>query len=100
MGQINAVAFASLVHGWRHRGLEERPASISEATDRDWQTRNIRAVIDAVCRRQESPPTVLVANELLEHSFYDVTADALAAGGIEYHVYPANDPDTIVEFLR
>ena len=100
VGNVDIVAFASVVHGWHHLEAEERPESISRTTDSDWQMRNITAVINSIRSRQESPPKVLVAAELLAYSFYEVTAEALAAAGIEYHLYPANDPHAILEFLR
>ncbi len=100
VASVDLVAFASLVHGWHHREAETRPAGIPSATDSDWQVRNIRAVVDSIHGRQQRPPRVLVASELIAYNFYDVTADALTAAGIDYHTYPANDPHAIVDFLR
>jgi hypothetical protein len=79
VGDVALIVFASLVHGWHHREAERRPESIPEQTDREWQTRNTRQVIDTVCSRQENPPKVLVAVDLMTHGWYEVTADALEA---------------------
>jgi len=100
VGEVDLVVFASLVHGWHHRDAERRPASIPEQTDRQWQTRNIRQVIDTVCNRQHKAPKVLVAADLMTHGWYDVTADALTAAGIQYQTYSAGNPQAIADFLR
>ena len=99
VGEVDLVVFASLVHGRHHRDAERRPESIPEQTDREWQTRNIRQAIDTVCSRQGNPPKVLVAIDLMTHGWYDVTADALEAVGIEYQTYSAGDPHAIADFL-
>lgn len=100
VGHLDLVVFASLVHGWHHRDGERRPGSIPEASDPEWQTRNMRAVIDLVCERQVSPPTVLIAAELLTFGWYRITAEDLAAIGVEYRTYSASDPHAILDFLR
>ena len=100
VGDVDLVAFASLVHGWHHREGETRPMSIPSETDPEWQIRNMREVIDMVCGRQGSPPQVLIAAELLTLSWYAITPDALEAAGVEYQTYPANDPHAILDFLR
>ena len=100
VGHVELIVFASLVHGWHHREAERRPETISETTDGEWQTRNIAEVIEIVRGRQTSAPRVLVAAELMDYSFYEVTAEALAAAGLECRVYPSNDPHAILGFLR
>jgi hypothetical protein len=96
---VDLVVFASLVHGWHHREGEARPGSIPTETDPEWQIRNMKEVIDIVCGRQGRPPQVLIAVELMTCGWYEITADALAAAGVEYQTYPANDPHAIVDFL-
>lgn len=96
---VNLVAFASLVHGWHHDENELRPEAMPDATDDQWQVRNIKQVVDAIRARQSTPPVVLVAIDLLTYRWYDITAEALAAAGIEYHTYSASDPHSILGFL-
>jgi hypothetical protein len=100
VGDVDLVVFASLVHGWHHREGEGRPAGIPLTTDPEWQTRNMREVIDIVCGRQESPPRVLIAVELMAFGWYRITADGLEAAGVEYQTYSASDPHAIVDFVR
>jgi len=100
VGDVDLIVFASLVHGWHHREAEPRPESMPEQTDHDWQTRNIREVIDVVGSRQGRPPKVLVAIDLMTSDCYDVTADALSAAGVEYQTYSASSPHSIVSFLQ
>lgn len=97
---VDAIVFASLVHGWHHREAEGRPEGITEATDAEWQTRNIREVIGIVSQRQSAPPLVLIADGMLTPGWYDSTAEALAAAGIEYLTYRSSDPHSIVAMLR
>jgi len=99
VGAVDLIAFASLVHGWHHQEQEGRPETIPATTDEAWQTRNIREVIDAVCARQQTPPRVLVAVDLLTYPWYDISADTLAAAGIEYQTYSASTPHSILDFL-
>ena len=99
VGDVDLVAFASLVHGWHHREGELRPGSIPTETDPEWQIRNIKEVIDIVCGRQGRPPLVLIAVELMTFGWYTITPDVLAAAGVAYQTYPANDPHTILGFL-
>ena len=98
--ELDGVVFASLVHGWHHREGEERPEGIPETSDDEWHTRNIREVVESIRGRQERAPRVLVAAELMRYDFYQVTAEALTAAGIEWHPYPAGDPHSIVDLLR
>lgn len=100
VGDVDAVVFASLVHGWHHGEGERRPADTPAATDPQWQTRNMRAVVDLVCERQARPPRVLIAVELMTFGWYTITADALAEAGLEYQTYPANNPHAVVALLR
>ena len=99
VGDIDLVVFASLVHGWHHEEAEGRPEGMPEATDREWHTRNLRQVLDLIAARQQTPPRVLVATDLLNYRCYDITPEALAAAGIEYHTYSAGDPPSILRFL-
>lgn len=99
VGHVDLVAFASLVHGWHHEEDERRPHDIPKATDATWQVRNIKQVIDAICARQKTPPAVLVAVDLLSYSWYDISAEALVAAGIEYQTYSASSPHAILSFL-
>ena len=99
VGDVDPIVFASLVHGWHHGEGERRPPEICPTTDPQWQTRNMRAVVDLVTARQESPPLVLIAVELMTYGWYAITADALAEAGLEYRTYPANDPHAIVDML-
>lgn len=96
---VDTVVFASLVHGWHPREAEERPVTVPDETDGDWQVRNIRQFLDTVRGRQRTQPKVLVAVELMGYSFYDVTAEALAVAGIDYQAYPASDPSATVDFV-
>ena len=100
VGDVDLVAFASLVHGWHHREGERRPENIPTETDPEWQIRNMKEVINTVCGRQGSPPEVLIAVELMTCGWYEITADALAAAGVEYQTYSASDPHAILGFLR
>lgn len=97
--RVDAVAFASLVHGWHHREGEECPGGEATATAAQWQTRNIGDVVTRIRRLQVIAPRVLVAEELIRYGFYDVGADALAAAGIEYAIYSASDPCTMLGAL-
>jgi hypothetical protein len=99
-GNIDLLVFASLVHGWHHGEGERRPAGMTPTTDADWQTRNMRAVLDLVCERQEHPPLILVAVELMTYGWYKITAETLAEAGLGYHTYSASDPHAIVDLLR
>jgi len=100
VNSVDLVVFASVVHGWHHEEAERRPKDIPAATDREWQTRNIKQVIDTVAARQQTPPKVLVATDLLDYACYDISADALAAAGIEYQTYSAGDPRSVMGFLQ
>lgn len=100
VGDVDAVVFPSLVHGWHHREGEVRPDGIPRATDGEWQTRNLREAIEIVAARQASRPKVLIAREMLTSGWYDTTAEALAAAGVEYGTYSAGDPHSIVDLLR
>jgi len=100
VGDVDAIVFPSLVHGWHHREAEGRPEGIPEETDREWQTRNLREAIEIVAARQENRPKVVIAREMLTPGWYDTTADALAAAAVEYRTYPAGDPHSIVDLLR
>ena len=100
VGDVDLVVFASLVHGWHHREGERRPTGIPQATDPEWQTRNMREVIDIVCQRQESRPRVLIAVELITFGWYRITADVLEEAGVEYQTYSASDPYAIADLLR
>lgn len=99
-GDVHVVVFASLVHGWHHGEGERRPAGMSPATDPEWQCRNMKAVVDLVCERQEAPPTVLIAVELMTDGWYRITPDALTEAGLEYQTYSASDPHSIVDLLK
>jgi len=100
VGDVDLIVFASVVHGWHHEEAERRPEDIPAATDNQWQTRNIRQVIDTVAARQQTPPGILVATDLLDYSCYDISADALADAGIEYQTYSAGDPRSVLGFLQ
>ena len=97
---IDLVVFASLVHGWHHQEAEDRPEGIPEATDGDWQTRNIREAMEAIRRRQGRRPEALIAEELMSCGWYQITAEALAAAGVEYRSYSASNAQGIVDLLR
>jgi len=99
VGHVDLVVLASLVHGWHHQEAEGRPVDIPETTDEHWHTRNIKQVVETVAARQPTPPTVLVATDLLNYTCYVISADALAAEGIEFQTYSAGDPPSIVGFL-
>ena len=99
VGDVDAVVFPSLVHGWHHMEAEARPDGISQETDREWQTRNLREVIDIVAARQAKPPKVLIAREMLTPGWYDTTAEALEAAGLAYQTYSAGDPYSIADLL-
>jgi len=98
-GPVDLIAFASLVHGWHHQEAERRPAGIPVSTDPDWQTRNMKTVVEAVCTRQETTPTVVIAVELMAYGWYRITAEALAEAGIAYQTYPASDPHALLLLL-
>jgi hypothetical protein len=100
VGEVDLVAFASLVHGWHHEEAEERPDEIPAGTDAHWQTRNIVQVVDSVRARQETAPKILVATDLLEHECYDVCPEALEAAGLAIEPYSASNPPSIVKFLQ
>ncbi|MEN6547441.1 MAG: hypothetical protein ABFE07_15520 [Armatimonadia bacterium] len=100
IGDVDLVVFPSVVHGWHHQEGEQRPPGMSPATDRQWQTRNMRAVVDLVCGRQERPPRVLIARELMTFGWYEITADALAEAGLEYGTYSAGNPHAILDFVQ
>jgi hypothetical protein len=97
---VDAIAFASLVHGWHHREAEGRPDALPEDTDEQWQTRNMAEVIKLVSGRQKSPAAVLIAVELTRCGWYSITPEALTAAGIDYQTYSASDPHTILELLQ
>jgi hypothetical protein len=100
VGDVDLVVFASVVHGWHDQEEERRPAGTPQASDAEWQVRNLRAVIDTVCKRQASPTRVLIAAELMTFGWYKITAEALEAAGVEYQTYSASHPDAIVDILR
>ena len=100
VGAVDAVAFASLVHGWHHREAEGRPDGIPQKTDEGWQTRNMGEVIKIVSGRQKSPPAVLIAAELVTSGWYSITPEALTAAGIDYQTYSASDPHSILVLLQ
>lgn len=99
VGDIDMVVFASLVHGWHHQEAEERPANIPPKTDVKWHTRNFAQVVETVASRQNLPPRVLIADDLIVHDCYDINEDALAADGIEYETYSASNPQSVTDFL-
>jgi len=99
VGAVDAIVFASLVHGWHHGEAEGRPKGTPRATDRDWQIRNIAEVVGTVSERQENPPTVLIASELMTFGWYAITPEVLTAAGIEYRTYSVSDPRSIVGLL-
>lgn len=99
-GDLDLIVFASLVHGWHHLEGERRPGTIPKTTDAEWQTRNMRAIIDMVSQRQERAPAVVIAAELMEYGWYSITAEALEAAGVQYHTYSASDPRAILAFLE
>ncbi|MGI5818122.1 MAG: hypothetical protein ACOX9R_08490 [Armatimonadota bacterium] len=96
---IHMVVFASLVHGWHHLESEKRPSNIPPKTDVKWHTRNFAQVVETVVSRQGTPPKVLIADDLIKHDCYDINQDALAAAGIEYETYSANNPQSLTGFL-
>lgn len=97
---LDLVAFISLVHGWHHQEDEGRPHGITSDTDPQWQVRNIKHVIDTIHARQQKRPIVLIASDLLRNNWYDITAQNLAAAGVEYHTCSASDPYSLLEFLK
>ncbi|MBM3498637.1 MAG: hypothetical protein FJX74_08180 [Armatimonadetes bacterium] len=99
VGQVDLVVFASLVHGWHHREAEARPAGIPEATDGDWQTRNMVQALEAIGGRQGTCPRALIALELMEYGWYKITAETLAAAGIDFQTYSVSNPQGIVQFM-
>ena len=99
VSEIDMVVFASLVHGWHHQEAEERPANIPPKTDVKWHTRNFAQVVETIVSRQDTPPKVLIANDLITHDCYDINEDALAVAGIEYETYSASNPQSLTEFL-
>ena len=56
-------------------------------------------MVDIITARQQIPPKILVATDLLNYTCYPITAETLAAAGIEYETYSAGDPPSIVGFL-
>lgn len=100
VADVDAVVFPSLVHGWHHREAEPRPEAIPRDSDADWQMRNLREAVEIVAARQASRPKVLIAREMLTPGWYDTTAEALAAAGVEYDTYSAGDPHGIADLLR
>ncbi|HCA45878.1 MAG TPA: hypothetical protein DEP45_00595 [Armatimonadetes bacterium] len=100
VGQVDLVVFASLVHGWHHQEAEERPEEIPPATDIRWHTRNILQVIETVSSKQQLPPRVLIATDLIEYDCYQVSGDALALAGVEFDTYSATNPPSIVRYLQ
>jgi len=98
--QIDLIAFASLVHGWHHREAEERPPGLPMESDAEWQTRNILQVVDLVSRRQQTPPMVLIATDLVDYECYSVSKCALEQGGIEIQTYSAGNPPSILRLLQ
>jgi hypothetical protein len=99
VGQIDLVVFASLVHGWHHREAEERPPEIPEASDGDWQTRNIIEALNSIDQRQGHRPPALIATELMDYGWYPITAEGLVAAGVEFQPYSVSNPHGIAEFL-
>ena len=97
---VDAIAFASLVHGWHHREAEGRPDGIPQNTDDEWQTRNMGEAIKLVSGRQQSPPAVLIAVELIAGGWYSITPESLTAAGIDYQTYSASDPHSILGLLH
>lgn len=100
VGQIELIAFASLVHGWHHEEAEERPRGLPMESDTEWQTRNILQVVELVRRRQQAPPKVLVATDLVDYECYSVSKSALEQGGIEIQTYSAGNPPSILRLLQ
>ena len=100
VGHINLVAFASLVHGWHHQEAEERPENIPQGTDEQWHTRNILKVFEMIKARQESPPKVLVATDLIDHDCYAISTETLEAAGLEFDTYSASNPPSVITFLE
>jgi len=100
VGHLDAVVFASLVHGWHHEEAERRPTDVPHTSDEEWQTRNIIQVIHTVTARQQIPPKILIATDLLGYTCYDINAESLAAAGIEYDIYSAGDPPSILRYLQ
>jgi len=96
---IDLIAFASLVHGWHHQEAEDRPASMPSTSDARWQIRNILEVVEMVAARQQTPPIVLVATDLIAHECYNISRDALDEAGIDVHTYSASNPPSIIAFL-
>ena len=99
-GNVDLIVFASLVHGWHHLEAERRPDDIPAETDARWQMRNIVQVVDAVCSRQDRPPRVLVATDLISHDCYNISRDALNAAGVDVNTYSASNPPSIIGFLQ
>ncbi|MGI5818089.1 MAG: hypothetical protein ACOX9R_08320 [Armatimonadota bacterium] len=99
VGSIDMVVFASLVHGWHHWEGEERPPTIPPKTDVKWHTRNFAEVVETIVSRQAPPPKVMIAYDLIKHDCYDINEDALAAAGVKYETYSANNPRSLPEFL-
>jgi hypothetical protein len=97
---IDLIVFASLVHGWHHQEAEERPREMPPFTDAEWQIRNILQVVDIVSSRQQTPPKVIVAADLISHDCYSISKDALEAAGISVEMYSAGNPPSIVRFLQ
>ncbi|MFW6438311.1 MAG: hypothetical protein ACOCZ7_04775 [Armatimonadota bacterium] len=98
--RIDLIAFASLVHGWHHEEAEERPEGMPTNTDSRWQIRNILQVVEIVASRQDTPPIVLVATDLIAHECYNISRDALEEAGVAVHTYSASNPPSIVKFLQ
>jgi hypothetical protein len=98
--QIDLIAFASLVHGWHHREAEERPPGLPMESDAEWQTRNILQVVDLVSRRQQSPPKVLIATDLVDYECYSVSKCALEQAGLKIQTYSAGNPPSILRLLQ
>ena len=100
IAKIDCVVFASLVHGWHHQEGERRPKDLSEKTDEEWQTRNIKNVIKRIQNRQKKSLLVLIAGGLIECWWYQVSEESLKKAGIKYVKYPDSDPTKIIEILE
>jgi len=100
VGHIDLIVFASLVHGWHHEEAEARPPDMPVRTDVKWQIRNILQVVSTVSSRQQNPPKVLVATDLIAYDCYSISRDALEEAGVDVSTYSAGNPPSIVGFLH
>ena len=96
--EIDAVVIASKVHGWHHREAEEPPEEIPEDSD-SWQLGNIKYVFDLVKRRQRKCPLLLIAQDLIQTGWYQITIAGLEELGIPYRTYKAIDLHTLINGL-